>query len=420
MGEPLANYRNVMEAIRRMNGELGIGARKITVSTVGIVPNIRKLAEEDIQVRLAVSLHCSSEKERSELLPANQRYGGLDTLMTAVKDYIDTTNRRVTFEWALIENENDTAEVARELGNLLKRFAIRSDMCHINLIPLNPTGGFEGSPSGRGNVHKFVNVLEREFGIGATPRVRRGIDIDAGCGQLKASVKKNEEKEATQVAEMNIDIENSRGTVEELRAFIDSPNGDGARAASAAAPIVGVYEDDEEELEGDDNSLEAIFSERIRHSNELKQGAVVEFELHDSVNLDEDDEFEDESYENDLDKQEAARLIDLVKASFDISSLKTNAQPQASKSNITEKPHQVAKSIEAETVLVGPTTTILDDESLRKAKRRRKKLLKNLKAIDKLKDMQNNGKVLNQEQIEKIQKEESWKLEIESVEHNLQ
>mmetsp|Transcript_6916 Transcript_6916/g.9922 ORF Transcript_6916/g.9922 Transcript_6916/m.9922 type:complete len:695 (+) Transcript_6916:127-2211(+) len=421
MGEPLANYRNVMEAIRRMNGELGIGARKITVSTVGIVPNIRKLAEEDIQVRLAVSLHCSSEKERSELLPANKRYGGLDTLMTTVKDYIDTTNRRVTFEWALIENENDTAEVARELGNLLKRFEIRSDMCHINLIPLNPTGGFEGSPSGRGNVHKFVNVLEREFGIGATPRVRRGIDINAGCGQLTASVKKHEEKEAAQESsEEGLDVENSRGAVAELKAFIDSPNGDGVKTASAAPPIIGVYEDDEEEIENDGNSLEALFKERIRQSNELQQGSIVEFEFHDSVNLDEDDEFEDESYENDLDKQEAARLMDLVKSSFAISLPHTNPQPQANNSKIAQKPHQVATIIEAETVLVGPTTTILDDESLRKAKRRRKKLLKNLKAIDNLKEMQNNGKVLNQEQIEKIQKEESWKLEIESVEHNLQ
>jgi 23S rRNA (adenine2503-C2)-methyltransferase len=104
MGEPLANYRNVIEAIKRMNTDLGIGARKITVSTVGIVPNIKKLIEEDIQVRLAVSLHCASEEERSALLPANKRYGGIDTLMETVKEYIDRTNRRVTFEWALIEN----------------------------------------------------------------------------------------------------------------------------------------------------------------------------------------------------------------------------------------------------------------------------------------------------------------------------
>lgn len=104
MGEPLANYRNVIEAIKRMNTDLGIGARKITVSTVGIVPNIKKLIDEDIQVRLAVSLHSASEEERSALLPANKRYGGLATLMDTVREYIDKTNRRVTFEWALIEN----------------------------------------------------------------------------------------------------------------------------------------------------------------------------------------------------------------------------------------------------------------------------------------------------------------------------
>ena len=91
-----------MEAIKRMNTDLGIGARKITVSTVGVVPNIRKLMEEDLQVRLAVSLHCSSDEERSQLLPANKRYGGLDELMNTIREYIDTTNRRVTLEWALI------------------------------------------------------------------------------------------------------------------------------------------------------------------------------------------------------------------------------------------------------------------------------------------------------------------------------
>ncbi len=399
MGEPLANYRNVMEAIKRMNSELGIGARKITVSTVGIVPNIRKLMEEDIQVRLAVSLHCSEEEARSELLPANRRYGGLDTLMTTVKEYIETTNRRVTFEWALIENENDTPEVARELGDLLKRFDIRPDMCHINLIPLNPTGGFEGSPSGRMRVQKFVDVLEKEYNVGATPRVRRGIDIEAGCGQLKAAVKKKEEQEATQ--SLKEGVEGSRGAVEELKAFIDAPSS--SNGSMSGPPIVGVYEDEEEEDDiTPELSLEAQYSERVRRSNKLEHGSIVEFEFHDSVNLDEDDEFEDESYENDLDKQEAARLINLVKNSF-------SAPPPAKE-----------EKIDTETILVGPTTTILDEESIRKAKKRRKKLLKNLKAIGKLKDMQQNGKVMNEEQIEKIQKENEWKLELESVEHNLQ
>mmetsp|Transcript_26009 Transcript_26009/g.51844 ORF Transcript_26009/g.51844 Transcript_26009/m.51844 type:complete len:435 (+) Transcript_26009:131-1435(+) len=121
MGEPLGNYRNLMAAIARMNGELGIGARKITVSTVGVVPNIRKLIDHPIQVRLAVSLHCAEDKERSELMPANKMYGGLSELMSAVREYTEKTKRRMTFEWALIEGKNDTPEVARQLGNLIKK-----------------------------------------------------------------------------------------------------------------------------------------------------------------------------------------------------------------------------------------------------------------------------------------------------------
>jgi len=170
VGEPLANYRNVLGAIRRMNTELGIGARKITVSTVGIVPNIKKLMNDDLQVRLALSLHCATDEERTALLPANRRYGGLDELMSTIREYIRVKKQRVTFEWALIEGENDTPEVARSLGRLLKRHSIRPDMSHINLIPLNPTGGFVGGPSGRRNVQRFVDVLEKEFSVSATPR----------------------------------------------------------------------------------------------------------------------------------------------------------------------------------------------------------------------------------------------------------
>ena len=135
---------------------------------------------------------------------------------------------------------------------------------------------------------------------------------------------------------------------------------------------------------------------------ELQQGAIVNFEFHDTVNLDEDEDFEDEAYENELDKQEASRLIDLVKLSF--------------------PPPKESENVEGdvEQVLVGPTTTIMDEDSVRKAKKRRKKLLKNLKAINKLKDMNKNGKKLNEEQLEKIGKEKDWQLELESVEHNLQ
>ena len=406
MGEPLANYRNVMEAIKRMNSELGIGARKITVSTVGVVPNIRKLIEEDIQVRLAVSLHCSSDEERTQLLPANKRYGGLDELMMVIKEYIDTTNRRVTLEWALIENENDTPEVARQLGHLLKRFGIRRDMTHVNLIPLNPTGGFEGGPSGRKNVNEFVNVLEKEFGITATPRMRRGIDIDAGCGQLKAAVKKKEDKEATEKRQL---VGGEPSALEELKAFAQV-----SEVPAETMSMAGVWEDVDEDVDdtiesvslpvlvvpaASEISLESMYTEHIRKSNSLANGSIVEFELLNAVNLDDEDadEFEDETYENDLDKREAERLISLVKISF----------PQVS-------------GDEMESPLVGPTTTIMDEDSVNSARKRRKKILKNLKAINNLKKMVAYGKEMNEDQVEKIGREKELQLELESVEHNLQ
>jgi 23S rRNA (adenine2503-C2)-methyltransferase len=406
MGEPLANYRNVMEAIKRMNSELGIGARKITVSTVGVVPNIRKLIEEDIQVRLAVSLHCSSDEERTQLLPANKRYGGLDELMMVIKEYIDTTNRRVTLEWALIENENDTPEVARQLGHLLKRFGIRRDMTHVNLIPLNPTGGFEGGPSGRKNVNEFVNVLEKEFGITATPRMRRGIDIDAGCGQLKAAVKKKEDKEATEKRQL---VGGEPSALDELKAFAQV-----SEVPAETMSMAGVWEDVDEDVDdtiesvslpvlvvpaASEISLESMYTEHIRKSNSLANGSIVEFELLNAVNLDDEDadEFEDETYENDLDKREAERLISLVKISF----------PQVS-------------GDEMESPLVGPTTTIMDEDSVNSARKRRKKILKNLKAINNLKKMVAYGKEMNEDQVEKIGREKELQLELESVEHNLQ
>jgi 23S rRNA (adenine2503-C2)-methyltransferase len=190
MGEPLANYNNVMKAVRLIRDRLQISARKITISTVGVVPKIRKLIleKDDLQVRLAVSLHCASDKERSNLIPANERYGGLTELLTSVQEYTEQTKRRITFEWALIDGQNDSLEEARTLGRLLTQgeTQIRRDLIHINVIPLNPTGGYGGTPTGRSRVDAFLRVLTDDFHISATPRVRRGIDIDAGCGQLKA------------------------------------------------------------------------------------------------------------------------------------------------------------------------------------------------------------------------------------------
>ena len=380
MGEPLANYRNVIAAIRRMNEELGIGARKITVSTVGVVPNIRKLMDEDIQVRLALSLHCATEEERTALLPANKRYGGLHELMTTIKEYIRVKKQRVTFEWALIEGENDSPEVARTLGRLLKTYDIRPDMSHINLIPLNPTGGYGGGPSGRRNVAKFVEVLEREFGISATPRMRRGIDIDAGCGQLTAANEKKKQKEAVAAAA-------------ELSKF----------AEPVGLPIVGVYEDDEgEELH---ESIVGESKPDFQDSNEpdLKHGSIVQFSIDDlAFDLDngEEDDFIDPTYDDDFEIAEAERLISLVKG--------MSLQPIQGDASSVDSPPQEVKS-----------TSIIDEENVRDAKKRRKKLLKNLKAINKLKDMEANGKVLNEEQLEKVAKEKEWMIELESVEHNL-
>lgn len=211
MGEPLANYRHVSTAINRITKDLGIGARKITVSTVGIVPNIRKLTSDPNmpQVRLAVSLHCATDEERDILLPANRRYGGLDELMDSLREYIEITGRRVTLEWALIAGENDTPETARKLARLIQKSRLRKDMVHVNVIPLNPTGGFGGNPSDRKRVNDFVNTLEKEFGIACTPRVRRGIDIDAGCGQLKSKVleKESQEKKLEAVVDDNATLE---------------------------------------------------------------------------------------------------------------------------------------------------------------------------------------------------------------------
>lgn len=179
MGEPLANYANTLAAVRRMHEELGISMRKITISTVGLVPAIRRLAQEKLQLTLAISLHAATDEERSALLPANKRYP-LKQVMEAARHYFQVTSRRVSFEWTLIAGQNDTPEQAEKLGRLISTGAPGA---HVNLIPLNPTKGFGGSPTQRQSMGRFIQILAR-FGVTATPRVRRGLDIDAGCGQL--------------------------------------------------------------------------------------------------------------------------------------------------------------------------------------------------------------------------------------------
>jgi 23S rRNA (adenine2503-C2)-methyltransferase len=181
MGEPFHNYDASLAAIRRLQSDLGIGARHITVSTVGLVPQIRRFAEEGLQVRLAISLHAADDEARGKLLPINKRWP-LSELMEACRLYAERTGRRVTFEWALIAGRNDDEATARKLGALLQGLP-----AHVNLIPLNPTPGYDGGPTRLPEADRFVAVLA-EHGIEATVRVRRGIDIDAGCGQLRSRV----------------------------------------------------------------------------------------------------------------------------------------------------------------------------------------------------------------------------------------
>lgn len=184
MGEPFANYKQVMKAVDTLTDPDGyaFGARRITISTVGIVPMIEKFTEENSQVNLAVSLHAATDKLRETMLPINKKYP-IEELMKACRDYIAKTNRRVSFEWALIDDVNDTPEQAKELAAKLKGM-----LCHVNFIPLNPTKGFAGHESKLKRISAFRETLNRA-GITNTLRVRRGIDINAGCGQLRQESK---------------------------------------------------------------------------------------------------------------------------------------------------------------------------------------------------------------------------------------
>jgi 23S rRNA (adenine2503-C2)-methyltransferase len=181
MGEPFHNYDATLTAVRRMMRDLGIGARHITISTVGVVPAIERFATEGLQVGLAISLHAATNDKRSSLLPVNRKYD-LEALVDACTRYVQATGRRITFEWALIAGENDSAAEAHRLGSLLGGL-----LCHVNLIPLNPTARYDGEPTAEADAATFVAVLAKH-GVPATVRMRRGIDIDAGCGQLRDRV----------------------------------------------------------------------------------------------------------------------------------------------------------------------------------------------------------------------------------------
>ncbi len=183
MGEPLHNYEPTLAVVDCLTDENGfnLGARKITISTVGLVPAIRRYADERRQTPLAVSLHAATDAERDKLIPINQRWP-LAELMDACHYYIEKTGRRLTIEWALINGKNDTIEQAQALGRL-----VQGMLCHVNLIPLNPTKDYSGGPSSRQRVEAFQQELTY-YGVSSTVRVRRGIDIQAGCGQLRDRV----------------------------------------------------------------------------------------------------------------------------------------------------------------------------------------------------------------------------------------
>jgi len=179
MGEPMANYDHMWRAIERLHGDIGISARHITVSTVGIIPGIRRLAAETLPVNLAVSLHAANDELRNELVPINKRYPLAD-LAAACADYLEVKNRRLSFEWALIDGVNDRDADAKELAHYA-----RSLRAHVNLIPLNPTPGYPTNGTSPARVRGFRDRLI-ELGANATVRQNRGTDIDAACGQLRA------------------------------------------------------------------------------------------------------------------------------------------------------------------------------------------------------------------------------------------
>jgi 23S rRNA (adenine2503-C2)-methyltransferase len=180
MGEPLANYDRTWGAVRRLHDEMGISARHLTVSTVGIIPGIRRLATEDLPVNLAVSLHAANNVLRDELVPINRRYP-LPELREACAEYLEAKGRRLSFEWALIDGVNDRPIDAQELAAYARPLG-----AHVNLIPLNPTPGWGTPGSPPAKVTGFRDSL-RALGVNATVRRNRGTDIDAACGQLRAT-----------------------------------------------------------------------------------------------------------------------------------------------------------------------------------------------------------------------------------------
>lgn len=177
-GEPLLNLNNVLKALEIFNNDFQIGARRITISTSGIIPGIKRLAEMDLQSTLAISLHAPNHKLRAELMPIENKYP-IDELKNALIDYVEKTGRRITVEYILIHGFNDTPEVAKELAMLL-----RGIKCNINLIPYNSVIENDYKKPSNNDIMKFKYLLEHS-GKKVTVRLERGADIDAACGQLR-------------------------------------------------------------------------------------------------------------------------------------------------------------------------------------------------------------------------------------------
>jgi 23S rRNA (adenine2503-C2)-methyltransferase len=184
MGEPFNNYDHWWASVERLHDPdgLNMGARSFTVSTVGVVPGIRRLAQEKMEVNLAVSLHAANDELRTRLTPSNKKYP-IPAILEAVRDYIRATNRRVSFEYVLLQGVNDGPTEARSLAELL-----RGILCHVNLIPWNPVPGTPLDPSERRRVLSFQEVLHKQH-VPCTVRVQRGVDIAASCGQLAGGLK---------------------------------------------------------------------------------------------------------------------------------------------------------------------------------------------------------------------------------------
>jgi 23S rRNA (adenine2503-C2)-methyltransferase len=180
MGEPMANYDNTWAAVERLHDDVGLSARHLTVSTVGIVPGIRRLAGERLPVNLAVSLHAADDELRDRLVPINRRYP-IDALLDACRAYLAAKGRRLSFEWALIDAVNDRPADADRLARLVRPLG-----AHVNLIPLNPTPGWPTRGTPPPGVRDFRDRL-KAAGVNVTVRRNRGNDIDAACGQLAGS-----------------------------------------------------------------------------------------------------------------------------------------------------------------------------------------------------------------------------------------